>query len=254
MTLSPGFRVIGKRPRAAEDEAGDNACTSVVRRQRPRLGLEVCTIPVCKECGTRHFGGCSHTPWARGRAGTSLPSPSFRVLPPIGRREGTRSTWRPVDDDTDDEDDDDEDATYERRHRELELLEHKGYDVLVYTLKRGQAHGSHTSSPSPRSPGSSSASTASPSCGRSQLACDERELRRAVATVVGVVPANACAACPPYYKHTPHTCEKSTFRRTVNGTVRGDGCCLACPPSLKHVAHTCGRSAFVKRHIKKRKW
>ena len=82
---------------------------------------------------------------------------------------------------------------------------------------------------------------------------DERELRRVRQLVVGKPPTNCCAACPPYFKHTAHTCGKALAIESKDDSHVPSGCCLACPPHLRHCAHTCGKTYIGKRYGKRRK-
>lgn len=88
----------------------------------------------------------------------------------------------------------------------------------------------------------------------------ETAIRRLEQMRAGPVPPGRCAACPPYFKHTPHTCTAKRRERAAAAAelAAGGGCeaesgCQACAPLLRHVAHTCGRSYVGKRYGRKRK-
>lgn len=86
-----------------------------------------------------------------------------------------------------------------------------------------------------------------------QLAA-ETAIRRIEQMRAGPVPAGRCAACPPFFKHTPHTCAaKRRVPAEGGGSEAEAGGCPACAPLLRHVAHTCGRSYVGKRYGRKRK-
>ena len=87
-----------------------------------------------------------------------------------------------------------------------------------------------------------------------QLAA-ETAIRRLEQMRAGPVPAGRCAACPPFFKHTPHTCaaKRRVYPAESGGPEAEAGGCPACAPLLRHVAHTCGRSYVGKRYGRKRK-
>ena len=135
-----------------------------------------------------------------------------------GRREGTRSTtyyrFDSCDGDAGSDEESADDSTFEKRHAEFQALERKGFDVVHVMRKRRDEsiHGVRSPRVSgggccssyemPRTPGKQSPTPGflAPS--------DECDLRRAAILMMGKPPTHCCAACPPYFKHTAHTCGK----------------------------------------------
>jgi len=71
--------------------------------------------------------------------------------------------------------------------------------------------------------------------------------------MMGKPPTHCCAACPPYFKHTAHTCGKVVTATASKAASYGRFGCLACPPHLRHCAHTCGKTYIGKRYGRRRK-
>ena len=190
-------------------------------------------------------------------ASSSTPStPSFRVL--TERRPGTGLRKRkgaldlaavPEENSSSDEEEDFEDGSYERRHQPFEQLERQGYELYPSTLALVARRAAEKEGPSPRGE-RGSGGTSPPAAGKAPMLAlpTETALRRLNVMRAGPVPAGRCAACPPYFKHTPHTCPEK--RRQAPGeaacsssawaAMASAGGCEACAPLLRHVAHTCG--------------
>ena len=167
-----------------------------------------------------------------------LPVASFRVIPPPGRKRTRSIDW--VEDHSlksgDDEDDEDrlEDAAFEQRHHPLEQIERKGFSVVTLIERKGVTR-------------------AKPAVERKAPSGDEREIRRSVQMLLGKPPTSVCPACPPYFKHVAHTCEKARDAAAPDDASGSETGCPACPPLCRHVAHTCGKTYVGKRYGKRRK-